>query len=76
MRSKLLKYVKSNVPNVIPKSVHSIGGKITCKFSNDHEKKWHHFETPKDLLNSVFGPANFDYNALGRSECILDFSDE
>ena len=76
LRSKLLNYVKKKVPNVNQKSVHSIGGKIACKFTNDQENKWHHFETPKDLLASTFGPDNIDYNELGLADYIFEFSEE
>ena len=72
LRSKLLTYVKTKLENVNQKSVHSIGGKIVCKFSNDPENKWHHFESPKDLLKSDFGPGNLDYDALGLNNCIFE----
>ena len=76
LRSKLLNYVKTNVPNVVPKSVHSIGGKVACKFNNDSENKWHHFENAKDILKSTFCPNSVDYSALGLDNCLLDISEE
>ena len=76
LRSKLLTYIKTKVQNVNQKSVHSIGGKIACKFTNDEENKWHHFESPKELLSSKYGPDNLDYNALGLNDYILEVSDE
>ena len=74
LRNKLLTYVKKKVPNVSPKSVHSVNGKIACKFSTDSDNKWHHFESPKDLLKSEFGPDSVDYEELGLSDNIVDFS--
>ena len=74
LRNRLLTYVKKNVPNVTPKSVHSVNGRITCKFSTDSDNKWHHFESPKDLLKSEFGPDSVDYGELGLSDNIMDFS--
>ena len=76
LRSKLLTYVKTKVENVNQKSVHSIGGKIACKFTNDPDNKWHHFESPKDLLISSFGPDTLYYSFLGLSDCIIVLPDE
>ena len=76
LRSKLLNYIKKNVPNVVQKSVHSIGGKIACKFSNDTDNKWHHFENARDIIKSSFAPENVDFSALGLNECILDLTEE
>ena len=76
LRSKLLNYIKTNVPNVVPKSVHSIGGKIACKFSNDSDNKWHHFENAKDILKSALCPNTVDFSALGLDNCLLDITEE
>ena len=48
LRSRLLHYVKTNVPGVISKSVHSRQGRILCKTDSD-QTKWTFIDSVRDL---------------------------
>ena len=52
LRSRLLTYIKTKIPTVVSKSVHSREGRILCK-KDEEQAKWIYIESIRDLKRTL-----------------------
>ena len=71
LRSKLLTYIKTKIPSVISKSVHSREGRILCK-TNDDLTKWKYIENVRDLQKLSVSISNDLLKELAMDNCVID----
>ena len=71
LRSKLLTYIKTKVPSVISKSVHSREGRILCKKTED-QSKWIYIESVRDLHKLNVSISNDLLKELDMDNCLIN----
>ena len=71
LRSKLLTYIKTKVPSVISKSVHSREGRILCKKSED-QSKWVYIEDIRDLQKLSVNISDDLLKELALDNCMIN----
>ena len=71
LRSKLLTYIKTKVPAVISKSVHTREGRILCKKTED-ETKWIYIESVRDLQKLNVNISNDLLKELDIDNCVIN----
>ena len=75
VRSKLLTYIKTKVPSVISKSVHSREGRILCK-KNEDQSKWIYIESVRDLHKLSVNISKELLKKLAMENCQINIENE
>ena len=70
LRSRLVNFIKTKVPSVISKSVHTRDGRILCKQTED-QSKWTYIESVRDLSKVNVNMSQELLKELGMDTCLI-----